>query len=256
MTPHVIRRGDPDGAPVLLIHCALAHSGAWAGVMAGLRDHACTAFDLPGHGQSPGWDAARDYQAQCVAWAADLIDGPAHVVGHSFGGTVALRLAVEQPGKVARLTLIEPVYFAAVQGHDRAAFDAHEAAFAPIVADYQAGDMAAMAQKFTAMWGTGQRWEDIPTEARAALAAQMPLIVAQGAGITDDSGGVMNPGVLERVTCPVTLIRGAQTQAIVPAIHAALRARLPQAQEHVLEGAGHMSPMTHPRAVARLIRPE
>jgi lipase len=42
-----------------------------------------------------------------------LPEGPVHLIGHSFGATVALRLAIEAPERVASLTLIEPVLFAA-----------------------------------------------------------------------------------------------------------------------------------------------
>jgi len=46
-------RSTGTGAPALLSHCSLAHSGAWGGVMAGLNDRLrMTAFDLPGHGES------------------------------------------------------------------------------------------------------------------------------------------------------------------------------------------------------------
>ena len=47
----------------------------------------------------------------------NFITDPIDVIGHSFGATVALRLAVEQPEKVRSLTLIEPVFFA-VAGQD------------------------------------------------------------------------------------------------------------------------------------------
>ena len=63
--------------------------------------------DRPGHGHSPyqGWpdDAAKD-----GAWTAELLEEGAHLVGHSFGGAVALDAAARRPGAVRSLTLIEP----------------------------------------------------------------------------------------------------------------------------------------------------
>ena len=63
--------------------------------------------DRPGHGRSPvqGWpdDAEKD-----GAWVAELIEDGAHLVGHSFGGAVALDAAARRPGQVKSLTLIEP----------------------------------------------------------------------------------------------------------------------------------------------------
>ena len=63
--------------------------------------------DRPGHGRSPvqGWpdDAEKD-----GAWVAELMGDGAHMVGHSFGGAVALDAAARRPGQVKSLTLIEP----------------------------------------------------------------------------------------------------------------------------------------------------
>ncbi|MEO1796920.1 MAG: alpha/beta hydrolase [Pseudomonadota bacterium] len=233
----------------LFIHCALAHSGVLEPLMCATRGG--VAYDLPGHGKSTPWDETGDYQAQAVAWGAELMTGPGAVFGHSFGGTVALRLAVERPDLVTRLVLVEPVFFAAIRLHDPRAFEAHEARFAPIVEAYEAGDMHLMAERFTTMWG-GASWEGLPARFKDGLAAQMPLIIAQGRGIGADSGGVFNPGRLEALDIPVTLIRGAGAEPSVVAIHRVLLGLLPNAREEVIAGAGHMSPMTHTAEVAAL----
>ena len=63
--------------------------------------------DRPGHGQSPhqGWpdDAEKD-----GTWVAEMLGDGAHLVGHSFGGAVALNAAARRPDAVKSLTLIEP----------------------------------------------------------------------------------------------------------------------------------------------------
>ncbi len=41
----------------------------------------------------------------------DIVDAPAHLVGHALGGTIAARVALGRPIDVASLTLIEPVLF-------------------------------------------------------------------------------------------------------------------------------------------------
>ncbi len=66
--------------------------------------------DRPGHGRSPSPGRPDDAEADAV-WLADLLaeskDG-AHLVGHSFGGCVALAAAARRPDLVRSLTLIEP----------------------------------------------------------------------------------------------------------------------------------------------------
>ncbi|MEO0486991.1 MAG: alpha/beta hydrolase [Pseudomonadota bacterium] len=250
MRPHARVWGD--GA-YLLIHCALAHAGVLSPLAERLPGGA-VGFDLPGHGKSPPWDACQDYQAQAVAWAAAMRDAPGPVLGHSFGGTVALRFALDHPERVTRLVLVEPVYFAALRVHDAPAYAAYQARFQPILDAYEGGDFHQMAARFTAMWG-GAPWATLPARFKDALARQMPLIIAQGQGIDADTGGVFAPGRLGALGCPVTLLRGSDSDASVAAIHAVLMRLIPGAVEHVIEGAGHMSPMTHTDELARLIQP-
>ena len=63
--------------------------------------------DRPGHGRSPDPHRPDDAEAD-GAWVADLLEDGAHLVGHSFGGCVALAAAVRRPAAVRSLTLIEP----------------------------------------------------------------------------------------------------------------------------------------------------
>lgn len=63
--------------------------------------------DRPGHGRSPDPGRPDDAEADAV-WVADLLGDGAHLVGHSFGGCVALLAALNKPQAVRSLTLIEP----------------------------------------------------------------------------------------------------------------------------------------------------
>lgn len=63
--------------------------------------------DRPGHGRSPSPGRPDDAEAD-GAWVAELLADGAHLVGHSFGGCVALAAAAKRPSAVHSLTLIEP----------------------------------------------------------------------------------------------------------------------------------------------------
>jgi pimeloyl-ACP methyl ester carboxylesterase len=63
--------------------------------------------DRPGHGRSPDPGRPDDAEAD-GAWVADLLEDAAHLVGHSFGGVVALAAAAKRPAAVRSLTMIEP----------------------------------------------------------------------------------------------------------------------------------------------------
>jgi pimeloyl-ACP methyl ester carboxylesterase len=209
-----------------------------------------TAFDMPGHGRSAVWDNRDELQKVTAEIAADFLTEPADIIGHSFGATVALRLAVMRPDLVRSLTLCEPVFFAVAYADDPSAsarLRAEERDFVPAM---ERGDFRSAARDFIRLWGDGTAWEDMPEAQQHALSEQMYLIAATKEALHDDVGGMLEPGVLDRVTVPVLLLEGSASPSIVHAINEGLAARLPNASRSVIMGAAHMAPVTHPDQVA------
>ena len=243
--------GGGSGAPALLLHCTLAHSGAWRGVAAHLGRWA--APDLPGHGVSADVPPGADLLRLCAGVAGALRDrtGAADLVGHSYGAVVALRLALDAPERVRSLTLIEPVLFAAARGTP--AHAAYEARHAPVAEAVRGDDPEAAARAFAAVWGDGRAWADLPPAQRAYMAERIALVPRQAPGIAADDTGILAPGGLEGLAAPVLLIEGADSPPVAGAIASALAERLPDARRVTVEGAGHMAPVTHPDAVGRAV---
>ncbi|MDU8927278.1 alpha/beta hydrolase [Alisedimentitalea sp. MJ-SS2] len=240
----------------LLIHCSLAHSGAWKGVAGLLADQLhMRAFDLPGHGRSDDWPGDVDVQELATAMAADLVgsEGPMDIIGHSFGATVALRLAIEHPAMVRSLVLIESVMVAAALADDEVGASQHLADMAGYADAVARGDREAAAREFMKEWGDGTPWEKLPEAQKAFLVNRIHLIEANDETVMKDQPRILARKLIEQVKVPVLLIRGAQSSPIVAPIHAAIYRRLPQAHSLSIEGAGHMVPMSHPEAVAREI---
>ena len=245
--PTWVERSGAGIRRALFIHCSLAHSGAWKGVQAGLlRKLKMTAFDLPGHGRSWDWDGNGDFQSRATAVAAALIERRADLIGHSFGATVALRLARDYPDKVRSLTLIEPVLFAAARA--RPEYTAHMQEMAAFTAAMKAGRHEAATRAFDTIWGPGVPWQTIPEATRAGLIRRIPLIAA---GVTnDDIHGQTAPGALEAIQQPVLLMEGANSPPIIHAVQDEFTARLNNVRRVMVAGAGHMLPISHPEAVA------
>jgi lipase len=104
---HVHRYGPSRPTQILAIHGLTGHGQRWQTVATRhLPDVAIVAPDLLGHGRS-SWSAPWTLDANVDALAA-LLDGPVLVVGHSFGGAVALNLAVARPDLVTGLVLLDP----------------------------------------------------------------------------------------------------------------------------------------------------
>lgn len=245
--------------PVLALHCSLAHSGAWAGLAAELSGVTITATDQPGHGRAEDWDGVADLHgiatAASIAMAEQLgSNGPIDLFGHSFGGTLALRVALERPDLVRSLTLVEPVIFAAA----KAAQDPAYAAFWPVHTAFArkiaAGETNAAALDFHALWGGSEPFEAMPARTQDYILRRIHLIAAQNPYLLEDGAGLLRPGGLEAISVPVLLIEGADSPEIIPAVHAALAARLPQVSRLAVPGAGHMVSITHAAEIAPVVQ--
>ncbi|PIE11657.1 MAG: alpha/beta hydrolase [Rhodobacterales bacterium] len=243
---NVARRGE--GPPEwLMLHCTLARHEALLRLAGMLPGHV-TLFDWPSHGRSEDPPEGRDLHDHCTAIAADLLEDGAHIVGHSFGATVALRLALEQQ-RVSALTLIEPVLFSAAVGAP--GYIQHGGDYAPVEAAIAAGDTEAAARAFLDTWGMGVPWEAMPERLQREALRGFHYVPDSAPALHHDGPGLLAPGRLEALDIPVTLIAGAQSHPVIADIHAALAERLPNARSVVIEGAGHMVPITHPGEVGK-----
>jgi pimeloyl-ACP methyl ester carboxylesterase len=104
------RRGRAGGAGVVFLHGLGSSSSDWALQVPSFEErHRVILVDLPGHGQSRATRWARSIEGMAgdvAALLADLQEPPAHVVGLSLGGCVALALALRSPEHVRSLTLV------------------------------------------------------------------------------------------------------------------------------------------------------
>jgi pimeloyl-ACP methyl ester carboxylesterase len=235
--------GVPGAPPVLLLHATLAHGGAWKGVAERLADRFhLTAPDMVGQGRGPAGDPLRDYHDRATEHVAGLLpEAPVHLVGHSFGATVALRLAIEHAPRVQSLTLFEPVLFAAAPDGPAKRDNAERLARVRSMVD--AGDMRGAAQDFLSVWGAGEAFDTLSEGQAGRMAERMWIIGAQRAALHQDSARLL-PRLAE-VSARVLLMRGTASPPVIGQILDGLEDGLPRARRSVIHGAGHMAPITH-----------
>lgn len=107
---------DGAGRPVILLHGIGRSLEDWTEQHELLRGrHRVYSVDLPGYGESE--PLVEPYTLPTLArFVADFLDAveivePAHLVGHSLGGAVAMQLAVHAPDRVASLVLVNSAGF-------------------------------------------------------------------------------------------------------------------------------------------------
>src|SRR3546814_11288970 len=112
-------------------------------------------------------------------WSSDVCSSD--LVGHSYGGAVALKIALSQPQRVLSLTLIEPVLFhlLALDGgaedmrHYRTILGIRDRLRGAVAAGWPAHGMAA----FVDFWNGAGSWDSAEAEQRQRLAAQAPAVL-------------------------------------------------------------------------------
>ena len=107
-----LRMGPEDGPAIVLVHGFGGDLNGWLFNQPVLAEnHRVYALDLPGHGRADKDTAGLDV-AGLAGVLADYMEaagtGPAHLVGLSLGGAIVLRLALDQPDRVRRLTMLAP----------------------------------------------------------------------------------------------------------------------------------------------------
>lgn len=248
----------PGPVRVIALHC----SGAGAGEWNSLGEVLGSAFPLatPEHYgcEEPGpWVGTHAFTlADEAARTIDLIDGSEeriHLVGHCYGGGVALQAALARPDRIASLSLYEPSTFYLL----RQMGDKGAAAFAEISAVARftgerilAGDYACAAKFFVDYWSGEGAWAAMRPSVQADLVRWAPKAPLDFRALIEEPTPI---GAFRELQVPTLIIRGEHAPLPTRTIAEALPGLMPCARLSVIAEAGHMGPLTHASAVSDLI---
>lgn len=237
MTVELVFDERGAGPPLVVLHGLFGAKRNWATIAKALAPHhRVLTVDLRNHGASP-WDAVHDYPALAGDVARFIhthVGGPAAVLGHSMGGKAAMVLALEEPGLVERLVVVDipPApsrtslidALRAMQQVPLAACTRRgevDAALAESIADPAV--RAFLVQNVTA-GPNGLAW----AMNLDAIAHNFPAIV----GFPDVPAGLTFSG-------PTLFVVGERSDYVRPEHHAAIHRLFPAATVEVVTGAGH-----------------
>ncbi|MEO8034733.1 MAG: alpha/beta hydrolase [Acidobacteriota bacterium] len=236
---------------VLLIHSGGFTSRQWRRLAEALsNDYSVLAPDLLGYGDSGPWPADKPFHfRQDLSYLESLIDageGPVHLVGHSYGGFLALQLALVRPDFMRSIAVYDPVAFGVLDEKEDA--DAR-LTLAQVrrewVPDASGVDEAWLAA-FVEWWNGPGAWSRLPEETRGAFRAMgwkvFQEVMSLGTDRTDRT-------TYATITAPTLVMGGGTSPLAERRVVDRLGSALPNATVQFFPEAGHMGPVSHAKLV-------
>jgi len=218
-------RPHPDGAPVVLLTGAGGNAAAWFPHVAALAgDGPVYGIDMPGDANPSVARALMTPPASCAAWLDELLsklsERPAHLVGFSYGGWVAMNQAIRAPRRVASITLLDP-----------AGLTKLDARFWWWLSISGLATLTPMPMRRRLA-----RWLDIPAMLQPELMTLMWAAI-RGYHAEPKFPGVLTDDELRAIDVPVLLITGARSALLTPAEARARGSIMPHAEVAIVPGS-------------------
>ena len=252
---HYLEWGAAASPLVVLLHGGSAHAHWWDHFAASIADtYRVLALDLRGHGDSehPDPPAYRvdDYAHDLAAFIACLGVDRIHLVGHSLGAMVATTFAGEHPQHLRALVIVDS-----------------QLRITPAGARYMLRLRNFPQPLYRDRQHAIERFRLLPTQT-AADTKTLQHVAAHGIRELPDGRWTykfdrealahnqpqdLTP-LLQRLTCPILIVRGAHSTLLPPAAMAALRAAAPEAEVAEIAAAHHHVMLDNPLEFERVVR--
>lgn len=253
--PDFIEAGQ--GQKVILLHSSVAGARQWRSLMDTLADrYHLIAINMFGYGKTRAWTDSRPQsladQANLVAPFLPLDGEDVAIVGHSFGGSVAMKAASLFKDQVGRLVLIEPNPFYLLDWHDRA--DAYDevAALRAVIKDCGRTDAWRTAAEVFATYWTGEgSWDAMPEDRKAKFAKALEPNFHEWDAVMNET----TPLTEWAIDLPedTTVVSAADTVRAIREICALFAHHIPTWNHAQIDRGGHMAALTKPDLVNTII---
>ena len=257
---HYLSRGA--GRPVVLLHGNAGFAQDFSRVLDALdaKEFRALSFDRPGHGLSQrpsNGDATMDAQARLLRTALRALGvREPVVVGHSWGGALALSYAVQFPEEASALVLVAPAVFPEEEMYATRRLFVQLSVVSDLLIRASESFVRAEIRRGLARAFSP---DDIPEDYLRAAEAAWSRPARVRAFVQDECGYNSAVGPLAsrypEVSVPTFVLTGDSDALVKPESHAyPLHRILRKSELAVLQAAGHMLPHTRPEAVAQAIR--
>jgi pimeloyl-ACP methyl ester carboxylesterase len=243
---------------VMALHCSGAGASQWTYLAEALGgayevlapEHFGNESAGPWTGEHPFTLA--DEAARTIA-LIDKCEGKIHLVGHSYGGGVALHVALARPTRIASMALYEPSAFHLLRqmnGDGVEAFAEISSIARRTCEGIVTGDYRGSASAFVNYWNGPGAWDALRPSMQQALMRWSPKAPLDFRALIEEPTAASAYRTLD---FPVLILRGKQAPLPTRVIAESLSRLLPRSRLRTIDGAGHMGPLTHAPEVSALI---
>ncbi|HEY3247777.1 MAG TPA: alpha/beta hydrolase [bacterium] len=244
------------GDPIVFVHGGFSDLRAWASQLRAFSsNYRCIAYSLRYHYPNPWRGDGSDYTVPVHAKdLANLIErlgaSPAHLVGTSYGGRIALHLARERPELVRTLVLAEPAlsfWIRDTPSGSAVLADLANNYFEPGQSAIGRGDLEQAARLFVDGVGGAGTFDTLPRDVRQRYVdnIRVQAIPASPAPFSRDDA--------TKVRVPVLLINGERTTNIFVLVNDELEKYLPNVERTRIPEASHLMTVTHPNEFNKVV---
>jgi pimeloyl-ACP methyl ester carboxylesterase len=253
-SPDLFRHEAGAGEPLVLVHGSWSEHVTWQLTVPELTaSMRVITYDRRGHGQSPpapeGPLARRRHEDDLAALIETVAGGRAHVAGNSYGGSIALGLAVRRPELFRSVSAHEPP-LVGIAARDPVVEEAARN-LATVGRIIEKGDAEAGARSHVENVAIGPgAWPLLPAEIREAMIRNATAFAAE---LLDPDWAGIDLAALGELQPPVLLTRGDASLSWFGPIMETLAAVIPARELVTVEGAGHVPHRTHPAQWAAVV---
>ncbi|CUH64689.1 Dihydrolipoyllysine-residue acetyltransferase component of acetoin cleaving system [Thalassovita gelatinovora] len=259
----MFRQDKPDfietgqGPKVILFHSSASGARQWRSLMDTLADrYHLIAINLFGYGKTAPWNKDRpqtlEDQAELIAPFLAKGDERVSIVGHSFGGSVAMKAAALFKKQVGSLVLIEPIPFYLLKKHARSeayqeALDLREA----VRVNGRAGSWDAAAKVFANYWTGAGSWEAMTDDRKSRFSESLQPNFHEWDAVMNETTSLSD--WRDSLPNETTVISAADTVRSIREICGLMKENVPSWTYEKIERGGHMAVLTKSALINPLV---
>jgi len=240
-----------QGPLIVFLHSSLSSSKQWKKLAESLsRRFTCINIDLLGYGAAEKVVDKNNFSFDTeISRIMEIVHAVQpnekfHLIGHSCGGAIALKMAVSAPEKLLSLTVYEPVAFHLLDtsGDMRMQLDHFTEQVASL-------DKESATKAFVDFWNGDGFFNSLPEKVQRAMSNDIDKVNLDFIGIFHEKYGL---DALRKLTFPCLVMYGKFTQDVSQQISKSIIKQLINVQSESIS-AGHMGPISHPHLVEPII---